>query len=66
MQIKDEQINRFQKLYKEKFGIDISKQDALDQSIKLVHLTEIVLKQKAKEMSEKKTTESEKELIKLN
>ncbi len=48
MQIKDEQIIKFQMLYKKHFGIYITKGDALDKGIKLIRLVEIVLKNKNK------------------
>jgi hypothetical protein len=54
MQISDKQIKKFQILYKKKFGEDISKQDALDQGIKLVRLVEVVLKEKAKMINNKR------------
>ena len=52
MQINDEDIKKFQILYKKHFGEDISKEKALDQGIKLVSLVEIVLRQKAKMINE--------------
>lgn len=48
MQINDEQINKFQVLYKKHFGEDITKEDVLNQGRKIVRLVEVVLKQKAK------------------
>ena len=42
--LSDEQITKFQKLYKNRFGKDISREDALEQGIKLIRLIEITYK----------------------
>lgn len=49
MQISDEQITKFQVLYKKHFGVDINKKDALARGIKIVRLIEILLKNKVKQ-----------------
>ena len=46
MQIKDEQIAKFQMLFKKHFGVNINKNDALARGIKIVRLVEIILKNK--------------------
>ena len=47
MQLSDEHIAEFQMLYRKNFGIDISKEDALDKGLRLIRLIEIVLKHDA-------------------
>lgn len=42
MVLSDDNIISFQKLYKERFGKDISKEDAYEQGIKLLQLMSIV------------------------
>ncbi len=44
MVLSDEDITKFQKLYKEQFGIEISKEDAYEKGIKLLRLMSIVYK----------------------
>ena len=40
----DEQVKKFQDIYRKRFGKEISKADALEKGIKLVRLMEIVYK----------------------
>jgi hypothetical protein len=40
----DEQIRKYQDIYKKRFGKEISKEEALEQGIKLVRLMEIIYK----------------------
>lgn len=54
MKFTDEQIITFQKIYKKHFGENISKENALGQGGRVVRLVEIVLKEKAKLLSDKK------------
>lgn len=42
--LSDEQITKFQKLYKARFGKNISRKDALEQGIKLIRLIELTYK----------------------
>ena len=42
MVLTDIDINRFQELYKEQFGIEICKEDAREQGMKLLRLVSIV------------------------
>lgn len=42
--LSDEQITKFQDLYKVRFGKDISREDALEQGIKLIRLVELTYK----------------------
>lgn len=42
MQFNDEELEEFQKLYKDRFGEEISKVQALQKAIKLVNLLKIV------------------------
>ena len=44
MVLSDKDITKFQELYKKHFGIDISREDALDQGGKLLRLVSIVCK----------------------
>lgn len=44
MVLSDENIMKFQALYKREFGMEISKEDAYEQGIKLVRLMSIVYK----------------------
>ncbi len=41
MQLSDEQVAKFQAIYKARFGKEISKQEAIEKGIKLVRLMEI-------------------------
>ncbi len=45
----EEQIKKFQSLYRKRFGKEISKEEAYDQGIKLVRLLEITYKPITKE-----------------
>jgi len=45
----DDQIKKFQALYKKRFGKEISKEAALEQGVKLVRLMEIVYRPMTKE-----------------
>lgn len=40
----DEQVSKFQDIYRKRFGKEISRADALEKGIKLVRLMEIVYK----------------------
>jgi hypothetical protein len=42
--ISKERLEEFKKIYKKKFGKDISDQDALEQATKLMRLMEIIYK----------------------
>jgi len=44
MQIPEEHLNKFKKLYKKQFGIELSDSEALDKATKLIRLVEIVYK----------------------
>ncbi|HRH25303.1 MAG TPA: hypothetical protein PLQ20_03145 [Candidatus Paceibacterota bacterium] len=44
MVLSDEDITKFQKLYKEHFGVEISKEDAYEKGVKLLRLMSIVYK----------------------
>lgn len=44
MVLKDEDIQKFQALYKSRFGLDISREEAYEKGIKLVRLMELVYK----------------------
>lgn len=39
----ENQILKFQKIYKEKLGKDISKKEALEKGLKLINLLEIII-----------------------
>ena len=49
MVLSDENITKFQTLYKERFGIELSKQDAYEKGIKLLRLTALAYKPMTKE-----------------
>lgn len=49
MVLSDEDILKFQALYKSEFGIEINREDARDEGIKLLRLLSIVLKPKTEE-----------------
>ena len=55
MQLSDEHIAEFQMLYRKNFGIDISKEDALDKGLRLIRLIEIVLKHDAEKRAAQST-----------
>ena len=52
MALSDENIKEFQALYKERFGKDISKEDASEQGMKLLKLVSIIYRPKATEKPE--------------
>ena len=45
----DEQIKKFQAIYKERFGKEISREDAYEQGVKLMRLMAVVYKPMTKE-----------------
>jgi len=45
----DKDIAEFQRIYREQFGKDISKQDALEQGIKLITLMKVIYKPMTRE-----------------
>jgi hypothetical protein len=42
MEISPEQLDRFRAIYRAKFGIDLTPQEALEKAIPLLHLMQIV------------------------
>lgn len=42
----DKQIKKFQEIYRNRFGKEISKKDAFEQGIKLVNIMKIILEEK--------------------
>ncbi len=52
MQLLDEDIKKFQSLYKSRFGIDINQKEALDKGTKLLRLMELVYKPMSQEEHE--------------
>jgi len=42
--LSDEQITKFQMLYKKHFGKEISREEALEKGIKLIRLVELIYK----------------------
>lgn len=42
--LSDEQITKFQALYKNRFGKEISREDAFEQGVKLLRLVELIYK----------------------
>lgn len=50
--LNDDQIKTFQALYEKRFGKEISKEDALEQGVKLVRLIEIIHRPMTKEEHE--------------
>lgn len=52
MVLSDEDVAKFQALYKREFGIEISKEDAYEQGIKLLSLLAIVYKPMTQEEHE--------------
>jgi len=44
MVLNNEQVTKFQELYKNRFGKNISREDALEQGIKLIRLVELTYK----------------------
>jgi len=49
MALSDEKIKEFQELYKEYFGVEISKEDARENGIKLLRLISIIYRPKEDE-----------------
>ncbi|OGZ08924.1 MAG: hypothetical protein A3D67_01520 [Candidatus Lloydbacteria bacterium RIFCSPHIGHO2_02_FULL_51_22] len=47
--LSDEQIRKFQDLYKARFGKEISREDAYEQGVKLMRLIQIVYKPMTKD-----------------
>lgn len=65
--LKDEQIKKFQEIYKNRFGKEISREDVLERGSKLVRLMEIVYQPITKqELLKFKKHKKAKTLIKLN
>ena len=56
MELTDEQIEKFQELYKTRFGIDISYEDAKDRGLKLIRLVKVVYNPITKEEYKKHHT----------
>lgn len=42
--LSDEQITKYQTIYKKRFGVEISREEAYEQGIKLIRLIEIIYK----------------------
>ena len=53
MQLTDQQIKKFQAIYKEEFNKEISKAEALEKGLRLVELIKVVYKPLPKEDLEK-------------
>lgn len=51
MILTDEQISEFQTLYRKNFGVEISRNEALEKGLRLIRLLEVVLKKNAKKRS---------------
>jgi hypothetical protein len=49
MVLSDDDIAKFQTLYKERFGIELNKQDAYEKGVKLLRLLALVFKPMTKE-----------------
>ena len=56
MELTDQQIEKFQELYKARFGTDISYEDAKTSGLKLVRLVKLVYKPITKEEYKKHHT----------
>ena len=52
MTLTDKNIKKFQAIYKEQFGTDISKAEAAEQGLKLVNLLSVVYKPMTQERSD--------------
>ena len=52
MKFSDEQLKTFQELYKKHFGEEINKENAINYGSKIVRFVEVILKEKAKLLSE--------------
>jgi len=42
--LSEEQITKFQKLYKNRFGVEISREEAYEKGVKLIRLVELIYK----------------------
>lgn len=59
--LSDERITSYQKLYKDEFGKEISREDALEQGTKLIRMMELIYKpmtEKEYELLEKRRRET--------
>ena len=52
MVLADEHITEFQKLYKEHFGVELTKAQALEKGLRLIRLVEIVSRATANEQNQ--------------
>ena len=52
--LSEKQIKEYQKIYKEQFGKEISKEEALRQGIKLVNLMKVLLENQIKKLNNQK------------
>jgi hypothetical protein len=52
MQLSEEHITKFQKLYKAHFGEELSRAEAYEKGMKLLHLVELIYKPITKEQYE--------------
>ncbi len=52
MQLMDEHIAEFQKLYKEHFGVELTKAQALEKGLRLIRLVEIVSRATSNEQNQ--------------
>lgn len=52
MQLTDEHIAEFQMLYRRHFGVDISKDEALEKGLRLIRLMELVSREVAYEQNQ--------------
>jgi hypothetical protein len=48
MQLTDDHLTEFQMLYRKHFGVDLTKEEALEKGLRLIRLMEVVLKESAK------------------
>ena len=53
MILSDKQVTKFQTLYKSRFGIDISKEEAYEKGIKLIRLLDLIYKPMTKDNYQK-------------
>lgn len=51
MQLANEQIEKFQLLYKKHYGVEIDEAEALEKGLRLIRLTEIISKHEAKKLA---------------
>jgi hypothetical protein len=49
MHLSDEKITKFQALYKQRFGVELPKEESAEQYVKLVRLVQLVYKPVTKE-----------------